>query len=133
MKRTAGVAMVVMAGLAAVAVMLGCGRKEEPRTGSPAAPQAQPAGVASNVQTEQTTCPVMGGKIKKTIYIDYKGRRVYFCCFQCRETFQESPEKYIKKLDEDLKAAKQGGSTEKAGEDAGKAHGDEAEGGAGHE
>jgi YHS domain-containing protein len=41
---------------------------------------------------------VMGGKIDKNIYTDYKGRRVYFCCPSCKETFAKDPEKYLKKL-----------------------------------
>ena len=32
---------------------------------------------ASNVQM---TCPVEGGKIDKSVYVDYQGKRVYFCC-----------------------------------------------------
>ena len=46
----------------------------------------------------QTTCPVMGGKINKDIYTDYKGERVYFCCEGCIPEFQKDPEKYIQKL-----------------------------------
>ena len=46
----------------------------------------------------QTTCPVMGGKINKDVYTDYKGERIYFCCEGCIPGFQKDPEKYIKKL-----------------------------------
>lgn len=48
----------------------------------------------------QTTCPVMGGKINKELYADYKGQRVYFCCMGCPQEFAKDPEKYIKKLKE---------------------------------
>ena len=49
----------------------------------------------------QTTCPVSGKKIEdKSVYIDYIGRRVAFCCNTCREKFIKDPEKYLKKLDE---------------------------------
>lgn len=47
----------------------------------------------------QTTCPVMGGKIDKTVHVDYKGKRVYFCCTMCTQTFLKDPETYIKKLE----------------------------------
>jgi YHS domain-containing protein len=47
---------------------------------------------------EQTTCPVMGAAINKDIFIEYKGKKVYFCCPGCEEKFKESPEKYIAKL-----------------------------------
>jgi len=49
-------------------------------------------------QVLQTICPVMGGKIKKDIYLDYKGKRIYFCCSGCAEEFKKDPEKYIEKL-----------------------------------
>jgi YHS domain-containing protein len=46
----------------------------------------------------QKTCPVMGSPIDKSIYVDYKGKRVYFCCTMCPETFNKDPEKYLKVL-----------------------------------
>lgn len=49
----------------------------------------------------QTTCPVSGEKLEdKSVYTDYEGRRVAFCCKKCRGTFNEDPAKYLKKLDE---------------------------------
>lgn len=48
----------------------------------------------------QTTCPVVGGKINKELYVDYKGQRVYFCCPDCVEPFKKDPEKYLQKLRE---------------------------------
>lgn len=48
----------------------------------------------------QTLCPVMGGKIDKNVYLDYQGKRVYFCCEGCIATFKENPEKYLKKIQE---------------------------------
>ena len=48
---------------------------------------------------EQTTCPVMGGKINKDIYADYEGKRVYFCCDACISTFKKDPAKYVSKLE----------------------------------
>jgi len=47
---------------------------------------------------EQTTCPVMGGKINKDIFVEYKGQKIYFCCTACVETFKKDPEKYIGKI-----------------------------------
>jgi YHS domain-containing protein len=47
---------------------------------------------------EQTTCPVMGGAIDKNIFIEYKGKKVYFCCPGCEEQFKKEPEKFIAKL-----------------------------------
>jgi YHS domain-containing protein len=47
---------------------------------------------------EQTTCPVMGGKINKKIFTEYKGKKVYFCCAGCDSKFKADPEKYLSKL-----------------------------------
>ena len=47
----------------------------------------------------QTTCPVMGGKINKEVYTDYKGERIYFCCEGCISEFQKDPAKYIEKVE----------------------------------
>jgi YHS domain-containing protein len=46
----------------------------------------------------QETCPVMGGKIDKTSFLDYKGKRVCFCCDGCKDPFNKDPEKYLKKM-----------------------------------
>ena len=47
----------------------------------------------------QTECPVMiGTKIDPSIYTDYQGKRVFFCCQFCRQTFPKNPEKYLDKL-----------------------------------
>lgn len=52
----------------------------------------------TEMDTEQTTCPVMGGPINKAYYTEYQGKRVYFCCPSCDEEFAKDPEKYIKDL-----------------------------------
>jgi len=46
----------------------------------------------------QTTCPVMEGKIKPDIFVEYKGKKVYFCSPECKEKFNADPEKYLPKL-----------------------------------
>jgi rhodanese-related sulfurtransferase/YHS domain-containing protein len=42
----------------------------------------------------------MGGKVKSEVFADHNGRRVYFCCAGCITKFQEDPEKYLKKLED---------------------------------
>ena len=49
----------------------------------------------------QTTCPVMGGEIDKSVYADHEGKRVYFCCASCLAEFNKIPEKYVKKLEDE--------------------------------
>jgi len=51
------------------------------------------------LESVQKKCPVMGGDINKEVYIDYKGRRIYFCCAGCEEKFMKEPEKYLKKIE----------------------------------
>jgi YHS domain-containing protein len=49
----------------------------------------------------QTTCPVSGeklGEMGKAAHVDYKGRRVMFCCGACVKNFNKEPEKYLAKL-----------------------------------
>ena len=48
----------------------------------------------------QTKCPVMGYPINKKLHADYNGKRVYFCCESCPETFKKDPATYIKKLED---------------------------------
>jgi hypothetical protein len=50
---------------------------------------------------EQTTCPVMGGKIVKDLYVDYDGKRIYLCCAGCVEPVKKDPAKHIKKLEDE--------------------------------
>jgi len=49
----------------------------------------------------QTTCPVLAGDIDKSVYADYQGKRIYFCCKGCDAEFNKNPEKYMKKLQEE--------------------------------
>jgi YHS domain-containing protein len=49
----------------------------------------------------QTTCPVLAGDIDKSVYADYQGKRIYFCCKGCDAEFEKNPEKYMKKLQEE--------------------------------
>ena len=49
-------------------------------------------------EIEQTMCPVMGKPIDKDIYVEFLGKKVYFCCEDCQEKFMEDPEMYLDKL-----------------------------------
>ena len=46
----------------------------------------------------QTVCPVLGDPVDRNVYVDYKGKRVYFCCASCKTDFAKDPEKYMKKM-----------------------------------
>jgi hypothetical protein len=60
---------------------------------------AATAKVAAAAAVEQTVCPVMANQpIDKNIFVEYKGKKVYFCCEQCKADFAKAPEKYIASL-----------------------------------
>jgi YHS domain-containing protein len=83
--------------LIAVAVMglAAAGCRSEP---------AQPGEGTAEQTIAQKTCPVMGEPIDPSVYTDYEGRRIYFCCQSCKATFEQDPEKYVAKVDEELEA-----------------------------
>lgn len=44
-------------------------------------------------------CPVMPEmEAKSDIFTDYEGKRVYFCCNNCRAAFIKNPEQYLPRL-----------------------------------
>jgi len=106
-----------VAGVAVIALFVaqGC-KKQEPvasQTGSTQAATTSQSDQASTMAqetsteaadqvaatAEQKTCPVMeGNPINKAIFVEYKGKKVYFCCKACPEKFLADPEKYIAKL-----------------------------------
>jgi len=77
--------------LVAVLAIQGCKKSE------PAAPP-ETAEKAASVAIVQTTCPVMGMPINKEIFTEYQGKKVYFCCPECKPKFEKDPQKYIAKL-----------------------------------
>ena len=54
--------------------------------------------LAADQPQTQTVCPVLGGNIDKKVYVDYQGKRIYFCCQGCEAEFKKDPEKYMKKI-----------------------------------
>ncbi len=80
----AGVLLVGLSGLQ------GCKKSE------PAAPPESEE--VASAEIEQTICPVMKGAIKKSVFTEYNGKKVYFCCAGCIAKFKAEPEKYIAKL-----------------------------------
>jgi YHS domain-containing protein len=49
----------------------------------------------------QTVCPIAGTQIDKRYYSDYMQKRVYFCCPECVGAFEERPEYYIRKMEDE--------------------------------
>jgi YHS domain-containing protein len=72
--------------------------KHEPAA-MPMKQEAAPAPATQVAKTgEQTVCPVTGDPIDKNVFFEYQGKKVYFCCASCLDTFKANPEKYISKL-----------------------------------
>jgi YHS domain-containing protein len=47
----------------------------------------------------QAACPVTGEQIDKSVYEDHEGKRVYFCCADCKGAFKADPARYIQKME----------------------------------
>ena len=47
----------------------------------------------------QKECPVLeGNKIDPNLFTVYQGKKVYFCCASCKESFNAQPDKYLPRL-----------------------------------
>ncbi|SYZ72341.1 conserved membrane hypothetical protein [Candidatus Zixiibacteriota bacterium] len=56
-----------------------------------------PVPVRADVTNSQ--CPVLTDEtVDPSIYTDYQGKRIYFCCNKCRREFLENPQKYLARL-----------------------------------
>ena len=84
----------LMTGL--VFTLMGC-------NGDQAAPTTRVTADADVVDAieNQRYCPVMTKmEIDRSLYVDYEGKRVYFCCAGCLPAFEADPEKYMEVLHE---------------------------------
>ena len=91
--------LMILVGVMAI-VMVSCGKKES----APAEENSsvQPAEQPGEEEITQTVCPVMSNKINKDIWVEHNGNKIYFCCAGCPEEFKKDPEKYMKKLNEEI-------------------------------
>ena len=105
---------IILSTLAVVFALGFAGCKKKESTAAPAKEMtmkdmqmqaAKPAEDTNKTETtaaasvEQTMCPVMdGNKINKNVFVEYKGKKVYFCCEDCKAKFLAEPEKYVAKL-----------------------------------
>ena len=85
---------------------VGCAKDEQPTELPSPKDQVAPGDITTTHKTPQadatakgqTICPVMGGKINKSLFVDHEGHRVYFCCEGCIDPFKKDPAKYVKDL-----------------------------------
>ncbi len=109
MKQLKVMLMVVSLLLVGLIMVNGC-KKEEPTPDETSTEQTQDMkghGLASMTDEpieavaaaiEQTSCPIMDSPINKALFVEYKGKKVYFCCPGCEEKFTAEPAKYVAKL-----------------------------------
>jgi YHS domain-containing protein len=111
MKSRKFVMMLTVICLATAVILAGCKKKEQPaapqtmsmddmkKQATATADEAKKTVATAAASVEQTMCPIMdGNKIDKNVFVEYKGKKVYFCCTSCKATFEKDPEKYIAKL-----------------------------------
>lgn len=85
----------------ALVVFAGCKKEEEPMAteqGQVEESMENAVAEAKDTAIEQKVCPVMGQPIDKDLFVEYEGKKVYFCCPGCVDTFKKDPEKYLSKL-----------------------------------
>ena len=101
--------MLLVTGILLVGLIMvnGCKKEEPTATGTSAEQGHEGHGHASMTDEpveavaaaiEQTKCPVMDSPINKALFVEYKGKKVYFCCPGCEDKFNAEPEKYVAKL-----------------------------------
>ncbi len=45
---------------------------------------------------DPSTCPVGESPADSSVFVEYNGQKVFFCCVGCIPSFQEDPESYMK-------------------------------------
>ena len=62
--------------------------------------------MAQKIEVGNKICPVTGEEIdeKTKATYEYEGKVYNFCCVMCIDTFKNDPQKYIRKVDEELQA-----------------------------
>lgn len=98
---------VTVIAFAAILILNGC-KKQQPLAPQEPSEQDQAATMedmpmegdtaAADETIVQKICPIMGKPIKKDVFVEYEGKKVYFCCPGCEGEFEKDPEKYISKL-----------------------------------
>ncbi len=81
-RRKTGAATSVMKGICAIAVLL--------------AVSSGQSLLAGDEQIIQTQCPIMtANRIIPSFSTDYRGKKVYFCCNDCKYIFEKEPQSYL--------------------------------------
>lgn len=80
---------------------------EKPPAVAPPPVPATPPAAPALVDLGNAMCPVMPTMAAKpTVFVDYHGMRVHFCCRMCPPKFNAKPQEYLKSLRSDPATAK---------------------------
>ena len=90
-KQCNAVVLLVSLLLIGLFVVGGC-KKSEPAGPSETVPKVE---AVTPVALEQTTCPIMNMAIDKNVFVEYKGKKVYFCCPGCEDKLNAVPEMFL--------------------------------------
>jgi YHS domain-containing protein len=87
--------MIVVLLSAAVAAANSCNQEAEPKHAK--AKEITAAAKPDQVihAGTQTHCPIGGGEVDKSVFEDYQGQRIYFCCPGCEGPFLADPEAHL--------------------------------------
>jgi len=103
---------VVVFGISKLSFAMECADHSSHQQMAQAGSDARVAGVAGQTAAKEAVnvgnkiCPVTGDKIDektKTTY-EYQGKIYNFCCPVCIDEFKKNPDKYIKKVEEELES-----------------------------
>jgi len=93
--RRLAMGMLAAAGLFALGIAAGCagdaGRRDPPSA-------MAAAGAPAPTVKAQTLCPNLGRPIKKYLYVDAEGYRIYVCCWGCLSKVQADPKAALAKI-----------------------------------
>ena len=64
-------------------------------------PQATPATNTKEAPTKtQKICPLMGGEVDRSLYVDYNGKRIFVCCTECLPEVKKDPARILEVMKE---------------------------------
>lgn len=96
MRLKSGFALLISLTVAGI-IVLSCssdGNNVEKKTNTEAVRTPAP------VKYYQTRDAFSGKLVNRTIYADYKGKRIYFCCDNSKADFLNDPERYMRRFQE---------------------------------
>jgi YHS domain-containing protein len=105
LKRKTIALILVSIALIGLLTLFGCKKKEtppQPPTETDMTSMTEEKDMPAKTEVVETiaqkTCPITGKPIDKSVFVEYNGQKVYFCCPECKAEFAKDPDKYIANL-----------------------------------